>query len=553
MNMAVTYMLELEQEPATYERYFTQLTKGINQEIFTWIQTRLSPGQKIMDVGCGPGTFARLLAEKGCHVVGVDSNPAMIEHNEKAIQQLKTLSISFRLGTANDLPNDLGTFDAITSTFMLSELRYFKQLQFLQSVWRILKDDGHLFIAEEFEPEGLAKIPFALRRKWYTLKLRNKHLGVTHPLQFLHNAFSTGFRVVDSKQWNGGALRVYELVKVPTENPIEYNPTPIDANTIRARWSDFRCLATGQIDHVPIEPGLYPIGSPNRNSPVIVTANYLLTVHRVLRSMQNQNCWMLVVDSNGINVWCAARGNEFGNSQVIEAVVATHLIDKVDTRTLILPQLAAGGVGIPDFPSGFPFKIKFGPVWASDLPKYLDQSPKIKPQSMKIAKFSVGKRLEAGFTHSTFLLRMSLLWPSIMALLLFTGFQWWIGISIIGQIWLTTFIVGMGIALLYPLTNFTRYFVLKGLLYAVIFGLLAIFVYGHLYNAIWIANPMQIIGIGLLTAWLSFFATMSFSGYTFETSYREIAAEYPQFARIHKLLLVIGLVTFFGALIWSWF
>ncbi|MCB1310283.1 MAG: hypothetical protein KDK30_19000, partial [Leptospiraceae bacterium] len=54
--------------------------------------------------------------------------------------------------------------------------------------------------------------------------------------------------------------------------------------------------------------GLFPLGKPDADAPVIVTGNYHLTVKRLRRVLKYNNVWLLVIDSHGINVWCAAAG-----------------------------------------------------------------------------------------------------------------------------------------------------------------------------------------------------------------------------------------------------
>ena len=64
--------------------------------------------------------------------------------------------------------------------------------------------------------------------------------------------------------------------------------------------------------------GLFPIGTPDERSPVIVTANFSLTVKRVRRALRGQDLWLLVANSGGINVWCAAAGGTFNEHRVID-------------------------------------------------------------------------------------------------------------------------------------------------------------------------------------------------------------------------------------------
>jgi len=55
-----------------------------------------------------------------------------------------------------------------------------------------------------------------------------------------------------------------------------------------------------------VTPGLYRIGTPDADSPVLVTANYKLTVDALRRRLTGLDLWILVLDTKGVNVWCAA-------------------------------------------------------------------------------------------------------------------------------------------------------------------------------------------------------------------------------------------------------
>ena len=93
-----------------------------------------------------------------------------------------------------------------------------------------------------------------------------------------------------------------------------------------------------------VEPGLYRVGSPAAVSPVLVTANYKLTFDKVRACLDGIDAWLLVLDTKGINVWCAAGKGTFGTKELTERIAATDLKNVVSHRRLILPQLGATGV-----------------------------------------------------------------------------------------------------------------------------------------------------------------------------------------------------------------
>jgi NAD-dependent dihydropyrimidine dehydrogenase PreA subunit len=147
----------------------------------------------------------------------------------------------------------------------------------------------------------------------------------------------------------------------------------------------------------PTEPGLRRVGSPGIDSPVIVTCNYDLTVRRVVRALAGCDAWLVVAPSAGINVWCAAAGGHFGTHQVVTALKTCGIEEQVRHRRAILPQLAATGVRAREVAHRCGWKVRFGPAYATDLPRYLDSGQK-KDEAMRRVRFSTFERLEMAVT-----------------------------------------------------------------------------------------------------------------------------------------------------------
>lgn len=120
-----------------------------------------------------------------------------------------------------------------------------------------------------------------------------------------------------------------------------------------------------------VEPGLYALGSPTPDSPVFVTANYSLSFDALRSSLDGKDGYILVLDTQGINVWCAAGKGTFGTDEVVRRVIITRLGEIVHHRKLILPQLGAPGVAAHEVKKRTGFWVEYGPVRAVDLPVYL--------------------------------------------------------------------------------------------------------------------------------------------------------------------------------------
>jgi ubiquinone/menaquinone biosynthesis C-methylase UbiE len=548
--MAVTYMRKLEEEPVSYDSKFTALTKGVNLKVQDWILDHIGSSETILEIGCGTGTLASKMAIRGNQIIAIDKNVNMINFAMKNYPTDKDVNLLYQIGTTEDYKVEDNSKDVIVSTFMLSELKTFEQQKFLRKAWKALKPNGRLIVAAEFIPSGFWRQVFRIKRWWYKKKLRRLHLKTTTVVKWFFKYLEPiGFKINMHKTWKHGSIQALELHKVDvndTNEPGYYQPQARKFKGIRSQLKIYRCLFTGQIDHVPIEPGIYRSGNPNRNSPIIVTANYAYTYTKVMRDLKGIDAWVLCVDSDGINVWCAARGDNFGNKQLLEAVETSNIADITDTRTLILPQLSAGGVSIPQLPKKsekFPFKITYGPVWSKHLPQFLKEKPGRKSDKMKIAKFSLSHRIRAGVTHITFLFRKIFLLPLLALALIILGINvllgitWYSKLYWIGELFLWIIVANIIISLLFPISEFTRKFLVKG----VFFGILNVII---LSTLTWILhNSILFILLNLcFYFWIAFFSTMSFSGDTMYTNPREIQGEYPIFVRINKILIIISLV-----------
>jgi len=126
---------------------------------------------------------------------------------------------------------------------------------------------------------------------------------------------------------------------------------------------------------------------------VLVTGNYDLTVRRLLRALEGIDAWVAIAPSRGINVWCAAAGGHLTSHQVVTALKTSGVEDRVEHRRAILPQLAATGVLAREVSRRCGWKLRFGPVYAEDLPRYLSQREK-KSDDMRRVRFGVVERLE---------------------------------------------------------------------------------------------------------------------------------------------------------------
>lgn len=141
-----------------------------------------------------------------------------------------------------------------------------------------------------------------------------------------------------------------------------------------------------------VDPGLYALGNPGSESPVLVSANYKMSFDRLRESLPNRNAWILVLDTDGINVWCAAGKGSFGTGELTARIEGSGLAQLVNHNRIIVPQLGAVGICAHQVLKLSGFKVKYGPVRASDLPEFIDAGYRATP-GMRVKTFNTAERL----------------------------------------------------------------------------------------------------------------------------------------------------------------
>lgn len=141
-----------------------------------------------------------------------------------------------------------------------------------------------------------------------------------------------------------------------------------------------------------VTPGLYILGAPRPDAPVFVSANYKLSFDHLRRSLAGMNAWILVLDTKGINVWCAAGKGTFGTDELIRKIGECRLHERVTHRRLILPQLGAPGVAAHEIRKQTGFAVIYGPVYAADIAAFVQAGFQTTP-AMRRIRFEWHERL----------------------------------------------------------------------------------------------------------------------------------------------------------------
>ena len=150
-------------------------------------------------------------------------------------------------------------------------------------------------------------------------------------------------------------------------------------------------LGIGRMDY-KIEPGLHAVGNPDNESPVLVSANYKLTFDTLRKNLAGINCWLLILDTKGINVWCAAGKGTFGTDELVRRIESSELSKYVSHKKLVLPQLGATGVSAHKVKQQSGFNVVYGPIRASDIKGYVE-ADYTATKDMRTVQFNLWDRL----------------------------------------------------------------------------------------------------------------------------------------------------------------
>jgi 2-polyprenyl-3-methyl-5-hydroxy-6-metoxy-1,4-benzoquinol methylase len=425
--MATVFMKWLETSPKDYDRGIQLLTLGKAQQIKEIIaRDYVHAGTRVLEIGCGTGTLVQMMAQRGAIVTGIDASPRMLaeaERKVKAANLEEGVSLKYMDAALIGDRFPAASFDLIVSMLVFSELPRDDQRFVLEACRKLLVPNGRLLIADEVIPaRPITRLLFYLVRLPLVLLTWLITRTTTNSLREFDSMLAqTGFRTEPAASYLGGSLILYESFPAQAGR-LEPALPPTVVGVLRHRVTfrtlllDLRLLFFRIIPPYPkVRTGLYAVGHPDADSPVLVTGNFDLTVRRLVQAIDGKvNVWLLVADSAGINVWCAAGGGYFTAEKVIAAVKSSHLSEVVNHHALILPQLCANGVDGWRIRRETGWGVHWGPVRAADVPTYLAGKRK-KPDEMRWVKFPLKDRLEMvtvtmGFYGLLILLPVLIFW-----------------------------------------------------------------------------------------------------------------------------------------------
>ena len=296
----------------------------------------------------------------------------------------------------------------------------------------------------------------------------------------------------------------------------------------KVRWG------IGRMDY-KISPGLYALGKPDQTSPVLVSANYKLTFDALRKELKGMDCWVLILNTKGINVWCAAGKGTFGTDELVGRIWKTGLSEIVSHRKLVLPQLGAPGVSAHEVTKQTGFSVVYGPVRAKDIKAFLDSGCRA-TEEMRTVKFTMWDRLVLTPVELLAAAKFSLKVFGVLFLInLFAARPFGLAdfIAYTGAVLTGTVITPLFLPLIPG-----RAFAWKGWLLGLLWTLGWIW-----YNGWFVSGPFfLVIGYLLVLPSLSAFLAMNFTGSSTYTSFSGVIKEMKIAVPLIALSSVAGIV-----------
>ncbi len=289
-----------------------------------------------------------------------------------------------------------------------------------------------------------------------------------------------------------------------------------------------------------VAPGLYCVGNPDKTSEVLVTANFKLTFDHLRKELKNIDAWILVLDTRGVNVWCAAGKGTFSTKELVNRIKLCSLEKVVDHKRVIVPQLGAVGVAARQVKKESGFRVVYGPVRAEDIPLFLKNNRKA-DKKMRMVTFTFIERIVLTPVELKQIIKPA--WITILVLLVLSGFGPGFfsfssvlerGMMPISALLFGIFAGAVFTPALLPFIPFKQ-FAAKGIISGIVFTLLLFLLFPSS-----ISGTVAPVSLFLFIAAISSFLSMNFTGTTPYTSPSGVEKEMKRFIPVQLIALFIS-------------
>ena len=149
--------------------------------------------------------------------------------------------------------------------------------------------------------------------------------------------------------------------------------SPLSPASAKAALTLRQNIYTDPQKPIQMNPGLYRVGTPGKDAPVLLTVNFSLTFFTLQGYLESSRipCFMLIVDTEGLSVLTAVAAGKLNETLVRDSIRKFELDHEVFHRTLIIPGYSAPLSGRIEEATGW--KVMVGPRDAAEIGEYLHE------------------------------------------------------------------------------------------------------------------------------------------------------------------------------------
>jgi len=404
-----------------YDLWMRIITWGRDGQIRKAALDHIQPGDRVLDVGCGTGSLAVLAAEKGAKVIALDISPHMLALARRKADE-HSVEVSFLKGQAQGMEVE-GPFDVVAATFTLSEISPDEAEWVVFEMASRLKMGGKMILADESRPTNpLMRLFSGVQRAiaWLvTFAFLEERPTRLQDLRGLCHQFN--LEVIREARYLGGSLHLVVAEKrkgTPQIEGVILEPTLHTG----MRGLFLNALLWAAPLPLAVKSGLYRLGKPKSGSPLFLTSNFYMTFKAVVEALRGLDCYLLVEDTEGWNVWCATQARVFTAEKAAVLIRIYNLGAILSHKTIVLPGLGSKIGSKLDQLTGW--KVIKGPLYARDLPEFVERGYRLS-KKMRRLDYALPARLRVGV--------MSALFSPLWALpLLIGGWRYFWGFALFG-------------------------------------------------------------------------------------------------------------------------
>lgn len=160
-------------------------------------ESRINPGMKVLDIGCGSGVFADRMAAIGAEVTAVDANPRAVAF---AQQTYRRPNLCFMLALDNQIDFPASSFDRITLLEVLEHMPRLQGLELLSSCVRLLRPGGLLTVSTPNAASLWRPLEWTIDRLGVAAHMKeDQHVVTYSPRKLKELAMEAGFTPVSAR------------------------------------------------------------------------------------------------------------------------------------------------------------------------------------------------------------------------------------------------------------------------------------------------------------------------------------------------------------------